>query len=248
VPGIGISYDAGSELQIFGGIHRGFAPPGPGSSDFTEPEESVNYEFGTRFDQGALAVDATVFFNDYSNLLGADTLSTGGDGSGNLFNGGDVDVIGLEAAARFTLAGAGPLGAIPMRLSYTYTNATFQHSFVSDYEPWGVVETGDKLPYLPEHQLSAGLGIERDRWAADLQATYNSAMRTEASQGPIDPRHATDAFLVWNLSMDVRVADQVVAFAAIENLTDNAYIVARRPAGARPGLPRTLVSGLRLDF
>jgi Fe(3+) dicitrate transport protein len=33
----------------------------------------------------------------------------------------------------------------------------------------------------------------------------------------------------------------------VENLTDETYVVARRPAGARPGLPRTLMAGIRLE-
>ncbi len=247
VPGIGVSYDASAELQVFGGVHRGFAPPGPGTSEFTEAEQSVNYELGVRYDRHALSLDVVGFFNAYSNLLGVDTLASGGRGTGDLFNGGAVNVAGLEASARFELVPTAGWVA-PLYATYTYTDGTFQHSFSSDYGPWGEVEVGDKLPYLSEHQLSAGIGVVQGRWNIDLQATYSSAMRTEASQGPIDPRRSTDAFLVWDLSANFRVADSVVLYAAVENLTDNLYIVARRPAGSRPGLPRTALVGARLDF
>jgi Fe(3+) dicitrate transport protein len=36
-------------------------------------------------------------------------------------------------------------------------------------------------------------------------------------------------------------------FIGIQNLTDATYVVARRPAGARPGLPRTLLAGIRIS-
>jgi Fe(3+) dicitrate transport protein len=34
-------------------------------------------------------------------------------------------------------------------------------------------------------------------------------------------------------------------FVNVQNLMDSAYIVARAPAGARPGLPRTLMAGIK---
>ena len=119
---------------------------------------------------------------------------------------------------------------------------------MSSYAPWGHVEIGDKLPYLSAHQFAAGIGVARGSFSIDLEAVYNSTMRTDASQGSIDPLRSTDSFLVWNLSANVTLADQVAVFAGIENLTNDVYIVARRPAGARPALPRTLVAGLKLDF
>lgn len=247
VPGVGVSYDASVGLQIYGGVHQGFAPPGPGTTEFTDAEQSINYELGARYDRGSLALDITGFFNDYSNLLGADTLASGGSGTGDLFNGGAVNVGGLEASARFAWTPTAGWN-LPLRTAYTYTHATFQDEFISDYEPWGKVEAGDRLPYLPEHQLSGAIGVERRRWHVDIEATFNGAMRTSASQGPIDPLRDIEGFLVWDLSGDFAVSDAVVVFAAIENLTDNLYVVARRPAGARPGLPRTALVGARLDF
>jgi len=35
-------------------------------------------------------------------------------------------------------------------------------------------------------------------------------------------------------------------FIGIQNLSDQRYSVGRRPAGLRPGLPRTMVAGLRV--
>ena len=42
VPGIGVSYAIRPGISLFGGVHKGFAPPGPGSDDATKAEESVN--------------------------------------------------------------------------------------------------------------------------------------------------------------------------------------------------------------
>jgi Fe(3+) dicitrate transport protein len=39
----------------------------------------------------------------------------------------------------------------------------------------------------------------------------------------------------------------VSIFLSGENLTDAEYVVARRPAGPRPGLPRTISAGVRVS-
>ena len=47
IPGASVSYKVNDYTSIFGGIHRGFAPPGAGS-DNQDIEESINYELGFR--------------------------------------------------------------------------------------------------------------------------------------------------------------------------------------------------------
>ena len=42
IPGVGFRFKWRADLQLFGGLHRGFSPPGPGSAEETptraEPE------------------------------------------------------------------------------------------------------------------------------------------------------------------------------------------------------------------
>ena len=40
----------------------------------------------------------------------------------------------------------------------------------------------------------------------------------------------------------------VTLFVTVQNLTNQAYIAARRPAGARPGLPRMLMGGIKFHL
>jgi Fe(3+) dicitrate transport protein len=230
-------------------VHRGFGPPGPGADAETEAEESVNYELGARIRRGALQAQAVGFLNDYENVLGAATLSSGGDGSGDLFNGGEVDVRGVELSLDWDAepAFARALGArVPVRFAYTVTRAEFGSSFESGFEPWGTVEAGDELPYVPDHQLHAGVGLESGTWAVRLASTWVGEMRTEAGSGPILEGTGTDDFLIFGLTGELAVTPWSRVFASVQNLTDEAYVVARRPDGARPGLPRTLAAGIRL--
>jgi Fe(3+) dicitrate transport protein len=158
-------------------------------------------------------------------------------------------VAGIEAAVEADAAWlAGSEWSVPVRLSYTLTRAEFGGSFESDFEPWGDVAEGDRLPYLPEHQLSASVGLERGRWDAALAVQAVSEMRTVAGRGEIPAGEGTDAFAIWSASAGYAVTPWASLQAGIENLTDEVYVVARRPAGARPGLPRTFQAGVRLTY
>jgi Fe(3+) dicitrate transport protein len=248
IPGIGASYALGPVVSVFGGVHRGFGPPGPGAAPETEPERSVNYELGARGRLSAVDAQVVGFFSDYQNILGRATLATGETGTGELFNGGAVRVVGAEVAlSAEPRASRGGAYRLPLRLSYTFTRATFETSFESDFEPWGEVEAGDRLPYLPEHQLFASAGLEHPRWGASLSATYTGQMRTVAGRGEPAQADATDRALVLGLGAQLTIATRSSVFAAVQNLADERYVVARRPAGARPGLPRTFLAGVRLN-
>ncbi len=246
IPGVGFSYRRRA-LSVFGGVHRGFGPPGPGADEATRPETSVNYETGVRWQRSGLAAQTAGFLSLYDNILGQATLATAGDGSGLAFNGGSARVGGVEASMDYDLAWAVP-GAtrVPLRMAYTYTRASFRSGFVSDYEAWGTVEGGDRMPYLPEHQLSASLGYDNPGWSVSISMSTSGAMRTEAGSGPIPVGQGTDSFVVFNASGEVEVGGRGTLFAGLQNLTNQVYGVARRPAGLRPGLPRTLVAGFRV--
>ncbi|MBI4545152.1 MAG: TonB-dependent receptor [Gemmatimonadetes bacterium] len=248
IPGLGVSYAPLAPVTLFAGVHKGFAPPGPGADEATRPEESINYELGMRLRRPGLHLEAIGFVSDYSNILGKATLSVGESGTGDLFNGGAVDIHGFELSAAYDLARGGGAGLeLPLRLAYSYTRAEFRTSFQSEFEPWGMVRAGDLLPYLPAHQLQASLALEYLPWAVRLEGSYTSRARTVAGRGPIPPGQGTDADLVVNLSGDYRVVPWGTVYAAVQNLTDATYVAARRPAGARPGLPRTIVAGVRLN-
>ena len=247
IPGVGFSFRRRA-LSLFGGVHRGFGPPGPGADKATRSESSVNYEVGVRWRRSGLAAEATGFLTSYDNILGQATLATGGDGSGQAFNGGNARVAGVEASLDYDLAWAvRGVTRVPLRLAYTFTRASFRSGFVSDYDPWGTVEAGDRLPYLPEHQLSGSIAYDQTAWSLSISMNASGAMRTQAGFGPIPAGQGTDSFVVFNASGKVQLNERGTLFAGLQNLTNRIHSVARRPAGLRPGLPRTLVVGFRIE-
>lgn len=253
VPGIGVSWQATDALTLLGGVHRGFSPPSPGSSSETKSELSLNYELGFRYDRSSFRAEVIGFYNDYTNLLGSDLAAGGGTGTTAQFNAGGVEIYGLEVAADLDLKEllkieSALFSAIPLHANYTWTQAEFLTSFQSNFGPWGAVQKGDRIPFIPEHQLNAGLEFQMNRFQAGVDFNWQPRMRTSAGSGAIDKLRSTDSWFLTDLSGSYTLLQDVTLFVNVRNLFDATYIVSDRPGGVRPGLPRTVMGGLRVGI
>ncbi len=249
VPGLSALYTVNDEITLLAGVHRGFAIASPGATE-ANTEESVNWEAGGRFSRGGFALEAIAYFNDYSNLLGTCTASSGGNCTiGDQFDGGDVDVRGLELTASWDAANTlGTSLSVPLALVYTYTDAEFQTGFESDYEPWGDVEAGDELPYVSENQLTLSAGLEGAGWGANLSGNYVSEARARAGQGAIPAGQVIDARWIADAAVWVDVSENLRLRAKAENLFDEVYVASIDPAGLRPGKPLEVLVGFEVRF
>ncbi len=250
VPGTGFIFKISDNFTLISGIHKGFSPPSPGSSDSTISEQSINYELGFRFADHLLKTEIIGFYNDYSNLLGTDLAAGGGGGTNAQFNAGRVEVFGVEFTTILDIADFFNQSAftIPFNVNYTFTNATFQTDFKSNFSPWGNVNKGDEIPFIPRHQLNAGLGFGNGAYSFNLNSVFSPQMRTVAGSGTIIRNQSTDSYFLLDASSDYQVTSNLNVFVNLRNILDQTYIVSDRPAGVRPGLPRTLMGGLRLSL
>ncbi len=253
LPGLGAYFALTKNLGVLAGVHRGFSPAPPGSatagSTSGRPEDSINWEWGVRWTSKRVRAEAIAFFNDYRNLTNICTASSSCVGSDldRQFDAGAAWVYGAEAFVETEIKTA--LGVIfPLRASYTLTRTEFLTPFASGDPQWGNVKAGDELPYVPRHQLSATLGAETKKWGVAAQAIYVDTMRESAGSGAFDPRRSTDAYLVVDVSGHYRITKWLSVYANLRNLTDRAYLVSRRPFGARPGAPRQIQVGLKVEF
>jgi Fe(3+) dicitrate transport protein len=245
IPGMGALYRLDDNWRLLAGVHKGFNPPAPGSD--AGEESSLNLEFGTRYSSERFQFESIYFINDYDNLVGTVTASTGGSGQiGDQFDGGEVTVQGVELGADYGWTNLGSRGFdLPLSLKYTWTTeAEFNNAFESEFEPWGDVQIGDELPYIPEHQLRAAAGLETQTWQVNLAANYVGKMRTVAGQGAHPVSETVDSHVVWDLLARWRFTDSLSSYIKVDNLFDETYVAARRPAGVRPGLERTAYVGL----
>lgn len=245
IPGIGFNYNL-DNVSLFGGIHKGFSPPSNQVGE--KPEESVNYELGTRFTYSGLSGELVGFYNDYSNLLGSDLAATGGTGSLDQFNAGEVIVQGIEVLLNYDLLSSNTNISIPITLGYTFTDTEFQNSFGSENDIWGTVSEGDELPYLSKHQLNAAASIEYKKFEVHLNGRFNGAFRTKAGTGSIPDNEKVDSNIVLDLGTKFRYNDHITITANAMNLLDETYAVARVPAGLRPGMPFGVFGGLELRY
>ncbi|MDM9630809.1 TonB-dependent receptor family protein [Robiginitalea aurantiaca] len=245
IPGIGFNYNF-QNLSLFGGVHKGFAPPG--SEEGQNPEESINYEIGTRFSFGDFAGELVGFFNDYSNLLGSDLAASGGTGSLDQFNAGAVNVGGVELLLNYNLLQGNSKFDLPITFSYTYTDTAFQSDFGSDEDLWGEVSVGDEMPYISKHLWNAGLSLEHDKFELNVNARFTGEFRTQAGQGPIPDGEKVASNFILDFAGKYHAGKHLSLTANIINLLDETYLVSRVPAGLRPGHPFGAFAGLQLRY
>ena len=107
---------------------------------------------------------------------------------------------------------------------------------------------GDAFPYLAPHQLSVVASLEIGNVSADISGRYTSSMRTEAGQGDINQTSATDASVILDSGFSYRASENIKLSLGVTNVLNGTYVVARRPYGLRPTMPRALRFTLVSEF
>lgn len=241
LPGMGAIYQLNAEWRAVAGIHKGFAVPG--SQPGVDPEESINYEYGLRYEGDLGSFEAMGFFNDYSNLVGVCTNSSGANCEpGDAFNGDAVHIPGLELtwSASIPLEGS---WSVPLRAAYTWMDAEFETAFDSEF--FGTVEPGDPVPYIPESQLWFAAGLENGPWAFDVSLNLVDDVCTTADCGEFE---RTESATMVDLAAHYRLSESLEFYGVVENATDEFYIAGRQPYGARANKARTFILGARFSF
>lgn len=247
IPGIGANYRFSNEFSVFGGVHKGFAPPG--TAEGSKPEESINLELGTRFNYNGLRGELVGFYNDYSNMLGSDLAASGGTGTLDMFNAGEALVKGIEVLLNFDfLRFTEGNYKLPVTVSYTFTDARFQSDFASTVGIFGEVADGDEIPYIARNQFNVTAALENTFFNISLSGRYTDAFRTMAGTGSIPQEFEVGSHFIIDLSAKYFYSPRVTLFTNINNLFDTNYLVARMPAGLRPGAPFMMQAGISYAF
>ncbi|MGY6550392.1 MAG: TonB-dependent receptor family protein [Erythrobacter sp.] len=253
IPGISLNWQATDALSFIGGVHRGFSNPAApaAGSELPDAERSTNWEAGLRYIDNGLDVSLVGFFNNYSNFVGTCTISSGGNCQiGDQFSGGQVHAKGIEFSTQYD-AGRwlGGDWQMPLGVIYTLTDATFRNDLAS-FGPWAAnVVAGDRVPNVPRHALTLTAGIGQERWSINALANYQSEVFNRGGAAQIaDPFNRVEARWVVDLSAEAEVAQGIALFATAENVFNNTFNVGVLPSGLRPGMPRTILGGVRLAF
>lgn len=153
-------------------------------------------------------------------------------------------------------------------LDYTYLDATFRESFavMSPNHPGAVdgeiaVESGDRLPLIPQHLLKAG-----PRFAATDALTFGADVLTSSGaffrgdEGNL--LDELDGYSVVGVRAEYRFGERASVFASIDNLLDEEYVTFGvfgeadevlgddfdEPYFVGPGALRAAWVGVRVEF
>ncbi|HUF04064.1 MAG TPA: TonB-dependent receptor [Aridibacter sp.] len=256
IPGIGAAYNIGSGTTVFGGVHRGFAPPS--TSDILtnnggvvdlESELSWSYEAGVRSSpfEGA-AIEAVYFFNDYENQIVPSSVA-GGVGSTRV-NAGETRQSGLEVSGRID---SGRLFRtaynVWVQTAYTFlAEAAYgglRYSAVTGFED--LLITGNRLPYTPRHLATTSVGAEYGGFSGFLENVYVGGQFSDDLNTfepiPNGQRGFIPAQSYLNATANYRFESlRSTFFVTVKNLLNDLYIV-DRTRGIYPGSPRLVQFG-----
>ncbi len=250
LPGLGFNYTASDRLSLFGGVHRGFAPPvvksaitATGAASEVDKEVSTNYELGARFAIRDYFVFApTLFYIDFENQVIPVTLATSATG---IANGGRTRHSGIEVDVELDVAKAtGSKNSLVLGGNVTYTVARFNGDDVID----------NLLPYSPKlifnNRLSLsllnGFGFAFFGTYVGEQFVDNLSTVTpsrDGTVGRIDARYILDG----NISYTFKKPNLTLNIAG-KNLLNTKYITSRNPQGIRVGLDRFITAGFDFKF
>ncbi|WP_033920899.1 TonB-dependent receptor family protein [Sphingomonas sp. 37zxx] len=206
LPGIGATWQVAENVTLYGGVHRGFAPPRvediittAGGSVDLDPELSWNYEIGVRgeFVPGINA-DATFFVMDFENQIVAQSVA-GGIGT-QLTSAGRTLHRGGEFALNASSRDAGWTQGdtdVFARLAVTWVaDAMYNSTRIATAPcfdgatagtlvatgagavPCGVARNvdGNRLPYSPEWLVSGAVGVEHKGFTGQLELISQSSI------------------------------------------------------------------------
>jgi len=266
IPGVGMTFNPVDTLTLFGGVHKGFAPPRTedliGTSGlqatFTDvdPEESVNAEIGLRAEplRGA-RIESTLFRADFDNQIMVGSIAGGSTPLAQ----GETLYAGLELFLRLdSHVLMNTRHNTYVQTAYTWLPTAEHQTPVTEVATGAIVQNsraGLRLPYAPEHLATTTLGITLDNGPdlrleavyvgsqyADFANTEVAAFNGNGQVGLIKSNlifnaAATYPLQRWGASL----------FLTAKNLADRDYIT-DRTRGIRVGMPLLIQGGVEIAF
>lgn len=268
IPGFGVTYNPLSTVTVFGGVHRGFAPPrvedlivtptGVAEATFTEvdAELSWNAEFGVRSDvRPGVHVEATLFRNDFENQIQVGSIAGGSTPLAQ----GETLYEGLELSGR--LDSDRLLSTRDnwyLQMAYTYLPTADQESAVTEVQNRRIVggsRVGNRLPYAPENLATTTVGYTHTSGLdLRLEAVHTSSQFADFANTEIAAVNGNGqvgllkSSTIFNLAVNYPVKKyDATLFLAAKNLLDRHYIV-DRTRGIRVGMPLLVQGGVDIAF
>lgn len=266
IPGVGVTFNPLETLTLFGGVHKGFAPPRTedliGTSGlqatFTDvdPEESLNAEFGFRAEPvpGARA-ESTLFRNDFDNQIMVGSIAGGSTPLAQ----GETLYEGLELFLRLdSHALMSTRHNAYLQAAYTWLPTAEQTTAVTEVASGALVQNsraGLRLPYAPENLSTTTLGITLENGLdLRLEAVYVGSQYADFANTEVAGFNGNGQVgliksnLIFNAAATYPLQRWGASlFLTAKNLADRDYI-ADRTRGIRVGMPLLVQGGVEFAF
>ena len=258
IPGVALGYTPNQDLTVFAGVHKGFSPPrtedlisNTGGAVDVDSEKSTNYELGFRAKPAkGLSVEATAFYNDFSNLIAVGSVA-----SNVALSQGEATFAGLELSGQYDFD-----NGFYSLLAYTWLPVAEQDSPFAQVSNGAAVsgsKAGNRQPYAPKNTITAALGYKMGRWNTQLEAVHVGKQYSDFAETGDVPNTALGAtgqfgeiasYTIFNAALNYKYEPyKTTFFITGKNLFDKDYIT-DRTRGILTGMPRLIQVGARYDF
>lgn len=254
LPSLGLTWNPHKMVTAFASAHRGFAPPrtedvigGTGTSTDVGAEKSVNWEVGARTSPlEGVDLQASFFRNDFQKQIAVGSIAGGSTPLAQ----GETLYQGVEFSGKIDM----PLGTY-IRTAYTWLPTARQETPFTRVDTGAAVPgsvSGNRLPYAPEHLVTAAFGFAKWGLDSQIEAVHVSKQFSDFANTVVPSANGQtgliDPYTIFNLAINYHHnPTNVTFFFMIKNLTDDVYIV-DRTRGILPGMPRLVQGGVRYTF
>jgi Fe(3+) dicitrate transport protein len=262
IPGVGLNFRPNSSVNLFTGIHRGYAPPRVKDAiDFSqanpvldlEAETSWNMELGLRTQLiSGIFAEFTGFYMNFDNQIIPSSQSIGGAGFG-VTNAGSTLHRGIEAAVTMNSRERWGTGwMVIMDFNGTFTKSTYNSDRLIVNGGESINVNGNRLPYAPELTVSSAVTFESTRGTGlRMTYTYVGNQFTDELNIVVPSNNGRIGEMPAYQLLDATIYHRIPRFNAqfnlsVKNLTAERYISTRRPEGIRVGLPRFITAGFEI--
>ncbi len=277
LPGAGITYSPFQNTTFFFGAHRGMAPPqisdavalATAQPVDLDPELSWTYELGVRGNLAHWAAySITGYQMDFDNQI--ITQSVAGGVGATLTNAGRTQHRGAEVATQIDLwdavTGRDDNQDVTFDFNYTWVaqanfrgtrNSSLGAAALLPGEPTTLSVSGNRLPYTPEHLITAGIGYaNRAFWIGPFNARLETQCvsdqfaddRNTVIPTPSGQRGIVRGWCMLNASVNQHVKKiNTTFFFTGKNMLDHDAIV-DRSRGIYPSLPALWQAGAKWTF
>jgi Fe(3+) dicitrate transport protein len=245
--GLGMEYEVAKDSFGYANVSQGYRPriyteavptsPTAFANQDLEEGKSVEYEIGFRtqaFDW--LSADVSAFLLEFKDQIGSVAV-TGGTSFENV---GDARHTGVDVSLNADLLTLINGKKTEQSLNY-FINATQLEAKFTD----GPNE-GKNPQYAPDHIFRTGLTYSHEKYGkVSLGGTFvDSHFADDTNTEPF----AIPAYMVWDLTAEYAVHENVRLLAGINNLFDESYYSRVRGDGIDPSNGRNFYVGASFEF